>query len=228
MYVSTADDDSAHKINRDAQRCEWRPREEPMLTPDERLVLDQLVNGACPRKTLLTNGVQPTTIQDLEKLGLIAKAAARPTFSTNPDYAITDEGRWRLTVPAPRRLYIRLGRWCSCGASWNAHTNTLERGISVFECYEVAAKQWLAVLDHAWRKDAKDFRDNARSSGKKWYFVEGTQIGAGGDQEPLLVDVTFAAELSFAQGRFVEVNHNSTSRSGTDPNHQSCGGQPCP
>lgn len=205
-----------------------------MLTADERKILERLSTGASSRATLLAAGARAEVLTTLEHLDLLQRVASggRRSFSTSVEYELTAEGQARLPLVGGglETLFIRLGRWCSCGFSWNAATPGLEKGVSVFECVEVTADQYLPSLDHAWRKNAKDFRTLARKLGKQWYLVGGTRSGLGGDQEPLLTEIEFKSPLVESGGSFglAPTSPNMGPRQGQDPNHQACGGSPCP
>lgn len=202
-----------------------------MLKADEREALVRITNGSSSLTVLLGGGVKAEVVRDLERLALIERLqfSGPPSFPPKVQYGLTAEGQARLALveEGHETIFIRLGHWCSCGFSWNAATQALEGGVSVFECVEVAANQYLPSLDYAWRKNAKDFRRLAKD-GKQWYLVEGTRSGSGGDREPLLTQIEFKSVLIESGGSFGSTSTAPSKGPGQDQSHQACGGSPCP
>lgn len=88
--------------------------------------------------------------------------------------------------------------------SWNAAgTGSLEGGLSAYECAGAGAGRWRALGD-AWQTNGQAVVGSTRP----WFLIEGTLTGQlGGDDEPLVEDVTFVCvlERDGATDEFVEV-----------------------
>lgn len=104
--------------------------------------------------------------------------------------------------------YLRFGNIPNNCRSKNGRTGELEEGVSVWECYIVNRVPFPKLPSNPTEDCLADYFYMLLGN-RQVFLVEGTQVGVGSDEEPLLGDDTAIVEELTAEYEYLRKIHSS-------------------
>ena len=124
------------------------------------------------------------------------------------------------------QYFLRMGNWCKCERSFNSHDNFFENGVSVYKCEQIDEQRWRGC-EAAFEKRERLYQGRERKhlAGDgtiDWYIVNGSCVGTGSDQEPLLKRIKPVIRVAWDGACFIKTAIIDTLPTANHPGYPKC------